>query len=99
MRQALATAPGLTFRPSHAARDVVDEGEAFRVEGDGPEGPWRLRARQVVNATWERRASFDRRMGIPPPPSLLHRLKYRVIARLPAELAHPWSPVLGHNVA
>ena len=54
------------------------------MEGDGPDGPWRLRARQVVNATWEQRLAFDRQLGLTPPADLLHRLKYRLIARLPA---------------
>ena len=86
LRRALDVTPSLIFRRSHAARAVWEESDGFRVEGDGPDGPWSLHARQVVNATWERRAAFDRALGIPPPRDVLHRLKYRVIARLPSDL-------------
>ena len=83
LRRAVMRAPGLTFRPSHTVREVSEEGEGFRIGGDGPDGAWILHARQVVNATWEKRLALDQRIGISPPPGLLHRLKYRVIARVP----------------
>ncbi len=86
LRRAVADARGITFAPSHVARAITQAGDAFVVEGDGPEGPWRFAARQVVNALWERRVAFDRQLGIAPPPHLLHRLKYRVIAELPPAL-------------
>ena len=86
LRRALLAAPGLTFLPARTARAIVGEGDGFRVEGDGREGTWALHARQVVNATWESRAALDATMGFPPPPGLLHRLKYRLIARLPLDL-------------
>jgi hypothetical protein len=56
------------------------------VEGDGEAGPWRLRAEQVVNATWERRLGLDAQLGLEIPAHVLHRLKYRVMARVPAAL-------------
>ena len=43
-----------------------------------------VRARQVVNATWEQRLGLDASIGLQPHPGWLHRLKYRVIVRLPA---------------
>ena len=97
LRAAVAAAPGLAFAPSHTARSIEAVHGGFVVGGDSPSGPWRIRARQVVNATWERRLAFDRQLGIAPPADLLHRLKYRVIARLPHELlgAPSVSMVLG----
>jgi len=86
LRRAVAEARNLTFAPSHVVHTITEELGGFRVEGDGPAGSWSIRARQVVNATWERRFVLDRQLGMQPPPHLLHRLKYRVIARLPKEL-------------
>jgi glycine/D-amino acid oxidase-like deaminating enzyme len=97
LRRALAAHPRVDLRCGHAARSIERNAGAFRVEGDGPDGPWRMRARQVVNATWEQRLIFDRQLGLAPPADLLHRLKYRVIVRLPPELrgAPSVSMVLG----
>jgi glycine/D-amino acid oxidase-like deaminating enzyme len=86
LRAAIAASPHVTFFPARTVRAIHAEAAGFRVEGDGPEGPWRVRARQVVNATWEHRLALDRQLGLEPPGDLLHRLKFRVIARLPAEL-------------
>ena len=86
LRRAVAASDKIAFLPSHAARTIVETEGGFRVEGDGAAGAWRFDARQVVNATWERRLTFDRQLGIAAPKDLLHRLKFRVIARLPAEL-------------
>jgi glycine/D-amino acid oxidase-like deaminating enzyme len=86
LRRALSASRHVEFVPCHMARHVGEEADGFRVEGDGPGGTWRIHARQVVNATWERRLALDRQIGMPPPEGLLHRLKYRVIARLPEEL-------------
>ena len=97
IRAALAEADGITFLPSHTARTIFEEHDGFHVQGVSPAGAWIIRADQVVNATWERRAALDRQIGIPPPDQLLHRLKFRVIGRLPAELhgAPSVSMVLG----
>jgi glycine/D-amino acid oxidase-like deaminating enzyme len=87
LRAALAGAPGLTLRTSHGVRTLARRGEGFRAEGDGPDGAWAITARQVVNATWERRLGFDAQLGLAPPADLLHRLKFRVIARVPSAFA------------
>lgn len=86
LRRALAVSPRIELRCSHVARAIEREPGGFRVDGEGPDGPWRIRARQVINASWERRLSFDRQLGLAPPADLLHRLKFRVIVRLPHEL-------------
>lgn len=97
LRRAVAASPAITFLPSHVVRAITESSDGFRVEGNGPEGAWCVRARQVVNATWERRLALDRQLGILPPEDLLFRLKFRVIARLPPELraAPSVSMVLG----
>jgi hypothetical protein len=97
LREAVAGSPRIAFLPSHEARSVAEEPGGYRVEGTAPSGPFRIRARQVVNATWERRPALDRQLGIAPPGDLLHRLKFRVIGRLPGELrgAPSVSMVLG----
>ena len=97
LRRAFDRHPRIALRCGHVARTIERAGDAFRCEGEGPEGPWRIRANQVVNATWERRLSFDRQLGLEPPADLLYRLKYRLIARVPPELrqAPSVSMVLG----
>jgi hypothetical protein len=84
--QAVADEPNIAFMPSHAVRAVHRRGHAFRVEGEGPDGVWALEAEQVVNATWASRQAIDQSLGIEPEPGVLHRLKYRVLARLPPRL-------------
>ncbi len=86
LRGAIIRAEPLTFLPSRRVRTIERTRGGFAVSGDGPMGPWTLHAAQVVNATWERRPALDRQLGIDPPAGLLHRLKYRVIARLPESL-------------
>ena len=97
LRRALAASRGIDLRCSHVVRTIERTAEGFRVVGDGPGGPWRIRARQVVNACWERRLALDRQLGLEPPADLLHRLKFRVIARVPPALrsAPSVSMVLG----
>jgi hypothetical protein len=97
VRRALARSENVTFLPSHTAHTVSEHEDGFCVEGEGTEGAWSIRAHQVVNATWERRLELDQQLGIPPPEHLLHRLKFRVIGRIPSELraAPSVSMVLG----
>ncbi|MFI5370382.1 MAG: FAD-dependent oxidoreductase [Candidatus Eisenbacteria bacterium] len=86
LRRAVARASLVTFAPSRVVRAITEEPGGFRVEGDWRDGTWCVRAEQVVNATWERRLALDRQIGLAPPPDLLHRLKFRIIARLPETL-------------
>ena len=86
LRRRVRKEPLITFMPSHAVRAITRSGDRFTVEGDAPQGPWSLGALQVVNAMWEQRPRFDQQLGIPPAGDSLHRLKYRVIARLPQRL-------------
>lgn len=97
MRRALAGSPRVELRFSHVARTLERDAGGFRLEGEGPDGRWRIRARQVVNACWERRLPFDCQLSLAPPADVLHRLKFRVVVRLPRELrgAPSVSMVLG----
>jgi glycine/D-amino acid oxidase-like deaminating enzyme len=58
----------------------------YSVSGDSTTGPWRLEADQVVNTTWEQRMFLDATLGLNPPGPWVHRLKYRVLVRLPHAL-------------
>lgn len=85
IQRALRASSLVDFRGGHCIR-TIERGNSLRIEGDGPEGKFALKADQVVNATWERRAALDRGMGLAARPGLLHRLKFRVLARVPAEM-------------
>lgn len=58
----------------------------FRIEGVAPDGPWQLDADQVVNALWESRLTVDRTIGLKSALGWVHRLKYKVLARVPEQL-------------
>ncbi len=83
---ALQREPALELRCGHTLRAAERRAEGFHLEGDGPDGTWSLAARQVVNASWEQLYGFDEMVGLAPPRGWLHRLKFRVLARLPGEL-------------
>lgn len=86
VREAVAESPRIRFLPSRKIAAVERRGAGFRVTGDGAAGAWHIDAVQVVNATWENRFRIDATIGIAHAPGFLHRLKYRVIARLPERL-------------
>ena len=86
IRRALHDVPGIRFLPRRKVESVTRLPGRFRVEGSGPDGRWQLDAEQVVNATWENRLAIDRTVGLESRPGWVHRLKYRVIARVPESL-------------
>ncbi|MEA2539869.1 MAG: hypothetical protein QOH35_1235 [Acidobacteriaceae bacterium] len=86
IRSTLHASRLIDFRGGQTIRATEVMGDRLRVEGDGPNGAFSICAQQVVNATWERRAALDCGMGIAPPQGLLHRLKYRVMVRVPAAM-------------
>jgi len=85
-RDAIRQHPRIDFRPGHRVASVTPTDTGHRVAGDGPAGPWHVDSRQVVNCLWEERRRIDRSAGIEPGAGWVHRLKYRVIARLPEAL-------------
>jgi hypothetical protein len=88
LRAAIAESPRIHFLPQHKVKAVERHDGYFSIEGDGPEGAWKLEAKQVVNALWDGRFAIDQSVGLPNPPGWLHRMKYRVIARVPDALRH-----------
>lgn len=86
LREAMASEPLVAFRPYHCVEAVERTSSGFCIGGTIPGGIFRLRATQVVNALWENRLKIDRTVGLEPDPGWLHRLKYRVIARLPERM-------------
>ena len=83
---ALARSPFVRFLPSHRVHGVERRHGLIHVHGEGANGIWEIAADQVVNALWEHRLAVDRTAGLPVEPGWVHRLKYRVIARLPQRL-------------
>ncbi|MEG3985913.1 FAD-dependent oxidoreductase [Microcoleus sp. S28C3] len=86
IRQAMERSSSIQFLPSKLVKSVERFNGLFRIEGIDPEGTWLLEGQQVINATWENRLAIDRSIGIECIDGWLHRLKYRVIARLPESL-------------
>lgn len=86
VRGALAASPHIRFLPHRQVDAVERTPEGFRVSGSGPDGAWCIAASQVVNALWEGRFKVDRTVGIEHETGWLHRLKYRVVARVPESL-------------
>lgn len=86
LREAVKASPRIRFLPRHRVLAVGRTNGGLRIEGEHPGGRWRLEADQVVNALWENRLAIDRTVGLAAEPGWVHRLKYRVIARLPGSL-------------
>jgi glycine/D-amino acid oxidase-like deaminating enzyme len=83
---AIAASPSIQFHPAHEVREIGRTGDGFEIAGDAASGPWAIRSRSVINATWENRIGLDATLHHAPPPGWLYRLKYRVLARLPDDL-------------
>lgn len=83
---ALRASPRITFLPQHEVRELGRVNGRVRASGWSPAGSWELAADQLVNATWESRLALDVSIGLDPPAGWLHRLKYRVLVRLPSQL-------------
>jgi glycine/D-amino acid oxidase-like deaminating enzyme len=83
LQAAVLAHPRITFRSCHTVRAVERVNGRFGIEGTSPGGRWEIESDQVVNALWENRFKIDRTVGVEHPPGWLHRLKYRVIARVP----------------
>jgi len=86
MQEAVLAHPRITFRASQTVESVERVNGRFRIAGTSADGSWEIEAGQVINALWENRFKIDRTVGLEHPPGWLHRLKYRVIARLPEQM-------------
>lgn len=84
LRCALARHPRIRLRMGHRVREVARTPAGFEVKGSAADGAaWTLACAQVVNALWEGRLTIDRGLGLLPPRPWVHRLKYRVMVKLP----------------
>lgn len=86
LQEAVRDCALIRFLPRHKVLSVSRANGLLRVEGSNATGAWRLDAEQAVNALWEGRLAVDRSLGLICEPGWVYRLKYRVIARLPATL-------------
>jgi glycine/D-amino acid oxidase-like deaminating enzyme len=84
----------IDFKPTHLVTDIKERGSRVRVSGVSASGDWTVDAKQVVNATWESRLRLDQQFGLAIRPGWLHRLKYRIIARLPESLINAPSATM-----
>jgi hypothetical protein len=94
LQTAVLTHPKIDFRPKHTVASVERASGGFMINGVTDAAAFRLRSEQVVNALWENRFKIDRTAGMEHEPGWLHRLKYRVIARLPDRLLNGPSTTL-----
>lgn len=88
LRRAVFKHSNITFTPNHTAQSVSQMNDLFTVEGDSDNGPWKKQTPQVINALWGGKYLIDKTMGIPVPENILHRLKYRLIAKLPESMKY-----------
>jgi glycine/D-amino acid oxidase-like deaminating enzyme len=86
LRGAVTANNNIDFLPEHKVVSLERADGRLRIEGTKPNGTWRIDSDQVVNALWENRIAFDRMIGVDCPTGWVHRLKYRVIAQIPAKL-------------
>lgn len=88
VRDALKANEDIRFLPGLKVDDIQKIDDEFEVSGfqkaDGSRTI--IRAKYVLNATWEQRMKLDAMMGVDHEPGWLHRLKYRAIVRLPEGL-------------
>jgi hypothetical protein len=86
LQGAVAAESRIRVLPGHRVTSVERLRDRFRVEGENSLGSWHIESGQVVNALWENRLKIDKTAGLNHSPGWLHRLKFRVIARVPARL-------------
>jgi hypothetical protein len=88
LAEALRRSSSIDARLGHRVERVARAGSGFVVDGRTVEDvPWSRSADLVVNCLWSGRLAIDDQLGLRPRRSWVYRLKYRVLADLPAELA------------
>lgn len=86
IKKAITNNPNIRFLGNHKVESVSLNNDIYAVEGVNEDGTWSLESTQVINATWMSKYKIDHTLGIPLPPNILFRLKYRVIAKIPDEM-------------
>jgi glycosyltransferase involved in cell wall biosynthesis/glycine/D-amino acid oxidase-like deaminating enzyme len=94
IRRAILGNSNIRFLARRRVLSVNRISSGFRTEGSGAVGTWSIESEQVVNATWEGRFALDQSTGIDLAPGWLHRLKYRVIVKLPQQLLNAPSATM-----
>lgn len=83
---AVTRAQSIECRFSHDVRGVTRDGAGFRIDGASAGAPWSLQSDAIVNCLWEGRLAVDRQLGLLPTRPWVHRLKCRLLGRLPPRL-------------
>jgi glycine/D-amino acid oxidase-like deaminating enzyme len=86
VRAAVRSNERITVLSEHRVEEIEPASGGVRLTGTNPDGRWSARADQVINCTWVDRFRLDAMMGLDPLPGWVHRLKYRIIAKLPSRL-------------
>ncbi len=94
IRRAVLGNSNIRFLAGRRALSIDRISSGFRVEGSRASGTWIVESEQLVNSTWEGRFALDQSAGIDLLPGWLHRLKYRVIAKLPQRLLNAPSATM-----
>ena len=88
LRSAIRDSGRIEFLGAHEVTDLSRCGNGFRIAGANGGRSFALRSDQVVNAAWDGRLALDEQMGLRHS-GWVHRLKYRVIVRLPRHESLP----------
>ncbi|MCS5491175.1 FAD-dependent oxidoreductase [Algoriphagus limi] len=67
---------------------IEQKGDHFLLSISSFQQYFTLKSEHVINCAWDGKYVLDHQMGLPLPPELLHRLKYRVIVSLPKKLTN-----------
>jgi hypothetical protein len=87
LSRALDEPPGIATRYGTRVEGIERTSSGFRAQGRALSGaPWIAEADIVVNCLWAGRLALDQALGLPPGREWVYRLKYRVLAQLPAHL-------------
>ncbi len=90
---ALAASDRITMHPGRRVESVTRTPAGFETEGEvvGPSAngvsSWQVSSDIVVNCLWDGRMAIDEQVGMVPDGPWVYRHKYRVLARLPDDLA------------
>jgi glycine/D-amino acid oxidase-like deaminating enzyme len=86
--RAMRNTPNIDLLFQHRVEGVARTPSGFQVEGrSAGDAAWTRSADIVVNCLWSGRLRIDEQMGQLPQRRWVHRLKYRVLADLPDDLA------------
>lgn len=88
LARAVQSTPLIETLYGHRVDQVVRTAAGFLVKGGTTAGAgWKRTADLLVNCLWSGRLRIDEQMGAPPRRPWVYRLKYRVLADLPDNLA------------